>query len=126
MLGGQRYSRARTHPGAGSLILLSLAVFGLALSQLGADSCWYDEAWTWTAAHNWLDAEPMFPISVSYDTHPPTYYRMVSIWMGWLGGGEFAVRLLSAISFILAIPAGYMTAVSCTPTGPGCTQPPFA
>ena len=99
--------RIRARAGAGLLILLSLAVFGLVLSQLDAESFWYDEAWSWTAAHTWLDADPMVPIKVFYDSHPPTYYRLVSIWMGWFGASEFAVRFLSAVFFLLTIPVVY-------------------
>ena len=101
--------RIRAQAGACSLVLLSLAVLGLLFSQIGVESLWYDEAWSWSAAHDWMDSEPMLPVSVLRDNHPPTYYRLLSLWMSLSGDGEFALRFWSVICFALTIPTVYLT-----------------
>ena len=99
----------RARIGACLLVLFSFAIFGLALSQLSTESFWYDEAYSWTVIHTWLDSDPMIPADVNQDNHPPTYYRLLSVWAGWFGVSEFSLRFPSAVFFILTIPVAYFT-----------------
>jgi mannosyltransferase len=86
-------------------ILLAILIVGAALRvyTLGAESFYFDEAYSvWAARHSvsWLLAISMQRI------FPPLYYLILHFWLV-LGESEFAVRLLSVVLGLLSIAAIY-------------------
>ena len=78
---------------------LMAMTFGIAVFQLGRDSFWGDEAFTWAFTRA---ADPnRWPADI---LHPQLYYTLADIWVGLFGAGEFALRFPSVIFTVLTIP----------------------
>lgn len=88
------------------MVGLLLLGAGLRLFWLGHKSLWLDEAFSlWVARRppgelwGWL---------IRIDQHPPLYYAALALWRLGAGDGEAALRLLSALTGIAAIPALFL------------------
>jgi tetratricopeptide (TPR) repeat protein len=84
-------------------LLVAIFFLGLALRlhALGADSLWIDEIYTVSASQMDLGSIPSFV--VTDDSHPPLLYVMTKLFVGLVGGSEFALRLPAALLGSLSI-----------------------
>lgn len=85
------------------LLLALVVMFALALRvyQIDRESLWFDEAFTYWAA---VSSPPDIIKTWSSSLHPPLYGLMLHYWMKIVGDSDMAIRLLSAIFGVLAIP----------------------
>src|SRR5579864_1063255 len=74
---------------------------------LGAQSLWFDEAFSVTLAKYSLTGIIGY-LRGMHDTHPPLYYALLSGWISVFGSGEFATRSLSAVLGFLMVPFLYL------------------
>jgi mannosyltransferase len=88
------------------LIIIALGA-ALRVYQLDGDSLWLDEAYSIKFAHK---APAGIIEETAKDVHPPLYYFALHYWMLVFGDSEVAVRLLSALFGILALPVIYLLA----------------
>jgi hypothetical protein len=79
-----------------TLILLGAAL--LRLFNIGQQSLWSDEAWTWYVAH-----VPDFWTAVLGDVHPPLYFGLARLWAQLVGESEVALRSFSALWGVLGV-----------------------
>ncbi len=89
------------------LALLAIMVLGLALRayHLATQSIWLDEAYSvWIAK---LSVSQMIAEAAANDNHPPLYYLLLHYWALVFGTSESAVRFLSLVFGVLAIPMIY-------------------
>jgi mannosyltransferase len=88
------------------LIITALAIV-LRLYRLGAQSLWYDEAFSvYLARMNLGD----ITARTAADIQPPLYYYLLHFWMELAGDGEFAVRFLSLFFGVLTVPLMFVIA----------------
>jgi 4-amino-4-deoxy-L-arabinose transferase-like glycosyltransferase len=90
------------------LALLAIVLIGLFLRvyQVGTQSIWYDEAWSILASKL---AVPQIMVEITAgDVEPPLYYFLLHYWMMVFGTSASAVRLLSVLFGVLAIPMIYV------------------
>ena len=74
--------------------------------EIGRKTLWLDEAFSvWLARH---PLGEMIAWIARIDQHPPLYYLLLHFWIGLVGDGPAAVRLLSALLSTLTIPAMYL------------------
>lgn len=73
--------------------------------HLGTQSLWLDEAFSVSVSKMGL---LQLIQATAADTNPPFYYIVLHYWMSVFGDSEFAVRLLSALFGLLAIPLIYL------------------
>ncbi len=88
-------------------VLLAIILIGafLRLYHLGTQSIWFDEAFSvWVSKL----AVPQMVQATAADVHPPLYYVLLHYWITVFGTSESAVRLLSALFGVLAIPMIYV------------------
>lgn len=98
---------------AAALALLTAAALALRLVDLGRESFWLDEAGRAAIAARPLSA---IPAAVSViELSPPLYHLLLHGWTRLVGGGDVAVRLLSALLGAAAVPATY--ALGCALVG---------
>ncbi len=83
--------------------LVALA-FALRLYRIHWHAIWNDEAYSVYLAQLGL-AE--MAAATAADIHPPLYYGLLHYWLMLAGSGEFAVRCLSAVPGVLAVPLLY-------------------
>ena len=83
------------------LVLISVAAF-LRFYDLGSQSLWYDEHFTWYVAQMESYKELLNFITTK-DVHPPLYYSIQYLIVHYLGDSEFWLRLPSAISGVLSV-----------------------
>jgi len=84
-----------------ALLIITLLGGGLRFWQIGAQSLWLDEAFSF-----WLARQPcadMLRWIVQIDQHPPLYYLLLNGWL-ILGDDEATMRALSALFSTLTIP----------------------
>ena len=72
----------------------------------------------WTRSHLWLDEAlsvdiarlPLgdIPAALRHDGHPPLYYFLLHGWMAIFGEGDTAVRSLSGVFAVLALPLAWL------------------
>src|SRR6266478_5921113 len=84
------------------LVLVSLLALALRLYQIDRESFWLDEAFSYWAASN--SSEDIIFRQETRDDNPPFYYLVLHYWMKMLGESDWAIRFLSAIFGVLAIP----------------------
>jgi len=78
----------------------------LRIWEIGRKTLWLDEAFSvWLARH---PLGEMIAWIARIDQHPPLYYLLLHFWIGLVGDGPAAVRLLSALLSTLTIPAMYL------------------
>lgn len=84
------------------ILLMAAAV---RIHKLGARSLWEDEGWTLV-----LSKGPTIPDIVqrmAFDQHPPLYFVAIHLWRATTGNSEFALRMLSVLTGIVAVAAIY-------------------
>jgi uncharacterized membrane protein len=89
------------------IALLGIVLIGLLLRvyHLGTQSIWLDEAVSVLLSK--LAVQQMVQATAA-DVHPPLYYFLLHYWVMIFGTSESAVRLLSVLFGVLAIPMTYM------------------
>lgn len=87
-----------------ALLTIFLAAVALRLYDLGSESLWFDEAWSFKIAQ--MDPWQIV-FSTPEDNNPPLYYLILHYWLLLTGDSEFAIRLPSAIASALAVPLIY-------------------
>lgn len=82
--------------------LVSVAVIGALLRwfRIDAQSLWYDEG---ISAHQLTRSFAEILRASARDTHPPLYYWTLKAWAEPLGGGDIALRSLSAMWGVAAV-----------------------
>lgn len=88
------------------VVLVAVAlVAGLVLRFVTTSALWLDEALSVNIA-----ALPVGDISdaLRHDGHPPFYYYVLHGWMELFGTGDVAVRALSGLFAVLALPLAYV------------------
>jgi mannosyltransferase len=87
-----------------TLLLLTLVVLFAAVTRLyhlDRESLWLDES----TSYWWAKTSPTEIVTwAAGDTHTPLYYLLLHYWMKISGDSDWAIRLLSAIFGISAIP----------------------
>lgn len=83
---------------------------GLVFYNLDGLTLWNDEGLSFYAAVGGV-RETL--ANISHDTHPPLYYLLLSVWMQ-LGHSLFAIRSLSAVAAVFALPFVYLAARALT------------
>ncbi len=84
------------------ILLLAAAV---RIHDLGTRSLWEDEGWTLV-----LSKGPTIPDIVqrmAFDQHPPLYFVAIHLWRDAAGSSEFALRMLSVLTGIIAVAGIY-------------------
>ena len=94
-------------PGATALAvtLLTLLGAGLRFWRIGHQSLWYDEALTLDLAHHTFGQ--MLSLVRHTEGEPPLYFSLAWIWARVFGYGDAALRSLSAVAGVAAIPVMY-------------------
>ncbi|MDO8688666.1 MAG: glycosyltransferase family 39 protein [Dehalococcoidia bacterium] len=87
-----------------------LIAFGLRTWGLGVQSIWLDEGISIRYASEPLGA--LIASVISQDLHPPFYYVALHYCMILTGSSEYAIRFLSAVVGLLAVPTMYQLAKS--------------
>lgn len=90
--------------GAGLMCLLALV---LRLHRLAEPALRWDEGWS--LAHASLGWGDLIHIA-ALDTHPPLYMALLKLWLGSAGESAFALRYLSVLLSVLAVPLAYAVA----------------
>jgi 4-amino-4-deoxy-L-arabinose transferase-like glycosyltransferase len=89
-----------------ALVVLTLIGAGLRFYQLGAQSIWFDEAYSIYVAN-----QPVWDIITGIEpSHLPFYFVLLKVWMFLFGQSEVAVRLLSVVFGVALIPALFLLA----------------
>lgn len=96
-------------PSRNCLAIGALLVVGSALRfwNLGAESFWHDESWTWGLIRG--GPGDLVHRLVHFDAHPPLYFLLVQSW-SLLGGSEAWLRALSVLFGLASIPLLYRLA----------------
>ena len=86
-----------------AIILLGFALraFGLGVQELRGD-----EAFSYVFAYRPL-GEVIPTLLAQGDPHPPLHYLLLNLWMQVTGTGEYAMRYLSLLAGVLALPLAY-------------------
>ncbi|MCS6847201.1 MAG: hypothetical protein RMN52_05735 [Anaerolineae bacterium] len=63
------------------------------LHELGGQSLWFDEGWSWHLARMPLAD---MALTTAGDRSPPLYYALLHVWIKLAGQSEFAMRFISA------------------------------
>lgn len=89
------------------IALVAIVLLGLVLRvyDLAAQSFWWDEAFSAIVS---TQALPVIVSRSSADVHPPLYYFLLHYWMNLFGTSDFAIRFLSVIFGVSAIPMIYV------------------
>src|SRR6478672_6379869 len=100
---------ARTSPARPNGWLIAAAVvavaIGIALRFLTSSHLWLDEALTVNIAKLPLDK---IPDALRRDGSPPLYYAVLHFWMEIFGSGDLAVRALSGVFAVAALPLAWV------------------
>lgn len=86
------------------LVLLLIAGFVLRLYQLGAESIWLDEAFTYHYVT--ISWQELFDI-LKNDVHPILFYALEHWWVELFGTSETALRFLPMLFGVLSLPLLY-------------------
>jgi mannosyltransferase len=87
------------------ILLLSVLALTLRLIQLGAESLWFDEAFSIRMAT--LPLGELLPTIRREDFNPPLYYLILHGWIRWFGDSEWVLRLFAVLCGTLSIPLAY-------------------
>jgi mannosyltransferase len=85
--------------------LIAVVAFGLVLRFWASSSLWLDEAQSVAIAR--LPLGQLFD-ALRQDGSPPLYYLLLHGWMAVFGTGDFAVRALSGVFSVAALPVVYL------------------
>jgi hypothetical protein len=89
-------TKVRCGMALGAILALGAA---LRFWGLGRESFWHDEAWSWA-----LIQGDTVRLLAEQDAHPPLYFLLLKGWAAIFGTGEAALRALSALFGIAALP----------------------
>ncbi|GAB4536642.1 MAG: hypothetical protein Kow0063_22410 [Anaerolineae bacterium] len=89
------------------LLLIVLLGTALRLAGLGAQSLWYDEAFSLASADRLSLGQLL--ANQGADIHPPLYYLLLRVWIRVVGISDFTARLPSLWAGVLTIPLIYVT-----------------
>lgn len=89
-------------------LLLSLLIIGawLRVYGLSVHSLWFDEVFSQRVV-SLFDALALFQNGVAGDVHPPLYFALLWLWVQLTGESVVALRMLSVLIALLALPACY-------------------
>lgn len=88
------------------VIVTAVAVLaGLVLRFVVRSHLWLDEALSVNIASLPLD---QLPEALRHDGHPPLYYALLHVWMQLFGSGDAAVRALSGVFAVAALPFAFL------------------
>lgn len=88
--------------------LILAAAAAVRLWDLGAQSLWFDEAYSVFVANQPLTQIPR--LLHAYDTHPPLHYILLHFWIAFAGKTELAVRLPSVLVSLGVVALTYIFA----------------
>ena len=97
------------------LVVLGIIVVVAALvrfANIAGQSFWEDELFTVWLTH--MDFGEMMSTIPSSEATPPMYYVVVWAWARLFGSGELALRSLSALAGIAAVPLSYLAVAQVT------------
>jgi 4-amino-4-deoxy-L-arabinose transferase-like glycosyltransferase len=91
-------------PSRKTLLLAGLVLLGaiLRIWNLGAESLWQDESWTWGLIQG--NPRDLIHRLIHFDAHPPFYFLLVQAW-SIFGMSDTWIRLLSAVFGVASLPA---------------------
>jgi mannosyltransferase len=87
------------------VLAVGAIVVGLALRFVTRSPLWLDEALSVNIARLPLGD---IPEALRHDGHPPLYYFLLHAWMAVFGAGDAAVRALSGLLSVAALPLAWM------------------
>lgn len=87
------------------VLAIGALVVGIALRFVTRSPLWLDEALSANIAHLPIG---QIPEALRHDGHPPLYYLLLHAWMAVFGTGDFAVRSLSGVCSLAALPLAWM------------------
>jgi 4-amino-4-deoxy-L-arabinose transferase-like glycosyltransferase len=90
------------------LVLLALVALALRIYKLDGQSLWYDEGFSVYLAR--MDPAQIVARTAA-DIQPPLYYLLLHGWIHLFGDNEWAVRSLSVLWGVLAVPLMYILAL---------------
>jgi mannosyltransferase len=103
---GRLLAPVRRHPVAiGRVLVVGAVTLGVALRFVATSELWRDEAMTVNIAQ--LPLGELFD-ALGRDGHPPLYYLLLHAWTEWFGDGTAAVRSLSAVLSVAALPLAWV------------------
>jgi len=114
-MNGPPAARTIAHPElVGVAAAMCVAVL-LGAHRLGWLPLWLDEAWSEWYAHRppW----ETWRLTRDYDTHPPLYQTLLSVWIAVAGTGEAALRSLSVAFMAAAVPLVHLIGRTVAPQG---------
>jgi hypothetical protein len=88
-----------------SLIVAGIVAVGVALRFYSPSNLWLDEALSVNISR--LSLGDLFE-ALRHDGHPPLYYVLLHYWMELFGEGDLAVRALSGIFGVAALPLAWV------------------
>ncbi|HYC02302.1 MAG TPA: glycosyltransferase family 39 protein [Azospirillaceae bacterium] len=108
-VGGIPDRRAGTRAWAGAPLLITgimLLALAVRLTNAGREPLWLDEAYTlWFAS---LPLADLWGRTPAFEPHPPMYYTLLHGWIALFGTSEAALRSMSAVANVAAIPFLYL------------------
>ncbi len=108
----QRWTRTRNQLALAWPTLLVALAFALRAYRLGAQSLWFDEAFSVAYARQglsaWLAGQTTVQGITVVELHPPLYFALLNVWMLLAGAGEFAVRFGSLACGVLLVPLAFV------------------
>jgi hypothetical protein len=87
------------------LVIVGLVVIGIAARFVTTSKLWLDEALTVNIAK--LPVGDLLT-ALKHDGHPPLYYLLLHCWMDVFGQGDVAVRALSGLFGVAALPFAWI------------------
>ena len=96
-------TRRRRATGAG-VAVAGVVALGLLLRFWTRSDLWFDEALSVDLARLPLG---QLRDALAHDGHPPLYYVLLHLWMGAFGEGDLAVRSLSGLFAVAALPLAW-------------------
>jgi uncharacterized membrane protein len=96
------------------IVVAAISIVGGALRfhQIGEQPLWLDESFSWWMARQSLPE--LLHALITIDHHPPLFYLLFKVWLGWFGDSESALRSFSALASTLAIPLYALAAAKMT------------
>ena len=90
-----------------ALLLIVLLGIALRLIRLDFQPLWWDEGYSVFFATREFGT---MLARTAIDIHPPLYYALLQVWMGAFGKSDVALRMLSVVIGVSAIPLLYLVA----------------
>ncbi|MGZ4681953.1 MAG: glycosyltransferase family 39 protein [Acidimicrobiales bacterium] len=87
------------------VLAIGAIVVGLVLRFVARTPLWLDEALSVNIAHLPIG---QIPDALRHDGHPPLYYLILHVWMAAFGTGDAAVRSLSGLFSVAALPLAWV------------------